>query len=79
MRCKPPLAKQDVREVLTKIRQYNNIVTSTTGIGVVNGVSYLKLSNAIEHVQAMKETSVQITGVKLPEPNESAKITGVYI
>ena len=36
------------------------------------------MSNAIEHVLAILETSVMTTGVKLPEPTtESAKITGV--
>ena len=36
------------------------------------------LSNAIEHVLAIKEISVKIKGVELPEPTESAKITEVY-
>ena len=36
------------------------------------------MSKAIEHVIAIKETSVMTTGVKLLEPTtESAKITGV--
>ena len=33
----------------------------------------------IAHVLAIKAASVKITGVKLPEPTESAEITGVYM
>jgi hypothetical protein len=34
--------------------------------------------SANKHVLKIKETSVKIPGVQLPEPLESAKITGVY-
>ena len=54
------------------------IVTLTEGICVVNGVLYFKLSNAIEHLLAIKDISVKITGVEQPETTESAKTTGVY-
>ena len=75
----PPLAKQGVVEGPTS-SAIQEIVTLTKGICVVNGVLYFKMSYAIEHVLAIKETSVMTTGVKLPEPTtESAKITGVYI
>ena len=60
MRCKPPLSKQGVREVLTGSLAYNNRVTLTKGICVVDGVLYFKLSNAIEHVLAIKETSAKL-------------------
>ena len=36
------------------------IVTLTKGICVVNGVSHFKLSNAMEHVLAIKETSAKL-------------------
>ncbi len=36
------------------------IVTLTKGICVSNGVSYFKLSNAIEHMLATKETSAKL-------------------
>ena len=39
---------------------YSNRVTLTKGIWVVNGVLYFKLSNAIEHVLAIKETSAKL-------------------
>ncbi len=47
------------------------IVTLTKGICVVNGVLYFKLSNAIEHVLATKETSAKLQewnylGLSLP-------------
>ena len=61
-----------------KVLHYNKRVTLTIGICVVNGISYSNPSNATEHVLSIKETSVKITGVKLPESTESAKITGVY-
>ncbi len=53
-------------------------MTLSTDIFVVNGVSYFNLRSANEHV-LIKETSVIIPGVQLPEPLESAKITGVYM
>jgi hypothetical protein len=53
-------------------------VTLSTGIFIVNGVLYFNLRSAHEHVLKIKETSVKIPGVQLPEPLESAKITGVY-
>ena len=57
---------------------YNNRVTLTKGICVVNGILYFKMSNANEHVLSNMETSVMTTGVKLPEPTtESDKITEV--
>ena len=80
MRCKPPLAKKDVREVLTEVWNTTIEWRQPLAYAVVNGVLYFKLRNAIEHVLAIKDTSVKITGVKLPEPTtESAKITGVYM
>ncbi len=39
---------------------------------------YFNLRSANVHVLKIKETGVKITGVQLPEPLESAKITGVY-
>ncbi len=42
------------------------------------GVLYFNLRSANEHVLKIKETSVKIPGVQLPEPLMSAKITGVY-
>jgi hypothetical protein len=39
---------------------YNNRVTLTKGICVVNGVLYFKMSNAIEHVLAIQETSAKL-------------------
>ena len=39
---------------------------------------YFNLRSANKHVLKIKETSVKIPGVQLPEPLESAKITGVY-
>ena len=74
----PPLAKKGVVEGPTS-SAIQLIVTLTKGICVANGVLYFKLSNAIEHMLASKEISAKITGVKLPETTESAKITGVYI
>ncbi len=54
-------------------------MTLFTGIFVVNGVLYFNLCIANKHVLKIKETSVKIPGVQLPEPlDESAKITGVY-
>ncbi len=54
-------------------------MTLSTGIFVVNGVLYFNLHSANEHVlKILKETSVKIPGVQLPEPLESAKITGLY-
>jgi hypothetical protein len=53
-------------------------VRLSTGIFVVNGVLYFNLCSANEHVLKIKETSVKIPGVQLPEPLESVKITGVY-
>ncbi len=38
---------------------------------------YFNLRSANKHVLKIKETSVKIPGVQLPEPLESAKITGV--
>ncbi len=54
-------------------------MTLSNGIFVVNGVLYFNLCSANKHVLKIKETSVKIPGVQLPEPLESAKITGVYI
>ena len=48
----PPLAKQGLVEGPTSLE----IVTLTKGICVVNGVSYFKLSNAMEHMLTTKET-----------------------
>ena len=42
------------------------------------GVLYFNLHSANEHVLKVKETSVKIPRVQLPEPLMSAKITGVY-
>ncbi len=47
------------------------IVTLTKGICVANGVSYFKLSNAMEHVLTTKETSAKLQewnylGLSLP-------------
>ena len=47
------------------------IVTLTKGIYVANGVSYFKLSNAMEHVLKTKETSAKLQewnylGLSLP-------------
>ena len=42
------------------------------------GVLYFNLRSANKHVLKIKETSVKIPGVQLPEPLMSAKITGVY-
>ncbi len=53
-------------------------MTLYTGIFIVNSVLYFNLCSANEHVLKIKETSVKIPGVQLPEPLESAKITGVY-
>ncbi len=53
-------------------------MTLSTGIFIVNGVLYFNLRSANEHVLKIKESSVKIPGVQLPEPLESAKITGVY-
>ncbi len=53
-------------------------MTLSTGIFIVNGVLYFNLRSANKHVLKIKETSVKIPGVQLPEPLESAKITGVY-
>ncbi len=39
---------------------------------------YFNLRSANKHVLKIKETSVKIPGVQLPEPLMSAKITGVY-
>ncbi len=38
---------------------------------------YFNLRSANKHVLKIKETSVKIPGVQLPEPLMSAKITGV--
>jgi hypothetical protein len=54
-------------------------VTLSTDIFIVIGVLYFNLRSANEHVLKIKETSVKISGVQLPEPLESAKITGVYM
>ena len=54
-------------------------MTLSTGIFVVNGVFYFNLRSANKHVLKIKETSDKIPGVQLPEPLESAKITGVYM
>ncbi len=51
----------------------------STDIFVVNGVLYFNLPSANKHVLKIKETSVKVLGVQLPEPLESAKITGVYM
>jgi hypothetical protein len=51
----------------------------STDIFVVNGVLYFNLRSTNKHVLKIKETSVKIPGVQLPEPLESAKITGVYM
>ncbi len=53
-------------------------MTLSTGIFVVNGVLYFNLRSANKHVLKIKESNVKIPGVQLPEPLESAKITGVY-
>ncbi len=53
-------------------------MTLSTGIFVINSVLYFNLRSANEHVLEINETSVKIPGVQLPEPRESAKITGVY-
>ncbi len=50
----------------------------STDIFIVNGVLYFNLRSANEHVLKIKQTNVKIPGVQLPEPLESAKITGVY-
>ncbi len=42
------------------------------------GVLYFNLHSANEHVLKIKETSVKVPGVQLPEPLESAKNTEVY-
>jgi hypothetical protein len=42
------------------------------------GVLYFNLHSANKHVLKIKESSVKIPGVQLPEPLMSAKITGVY-
>ncbi len=42
------------------------------------GVLCFNLRSANKHVLKIKETSVKNPGVQLPEPLESAKITGVY-
>ncbi len=39
---------------------------------------YFNLRSANNYVLKIKETSVKIPGVQLPEPLMSAKITGVY-
>ncbi len=65
--------------VPTKIWQYKTRVTLSNDIFVVNGVLYFNLRSANKHVLKIKETSVNIPGVQLPEPLESAKITGVYM
>ncbi len=46
--------------------------------GDLAGVLYFNLRSANEHVLKIKETSIKIPGVQLPEPLMSAKITGVY-
>ncbi len=46
--------------------------------GDLADVLYFNLCSANKHVLKIKETSVKILGVQLPEPLESAKITGVY-
>ncbi len=51
----------------------------STDIFVVNGVLYFNLHSANKDVLKIKETSVKIPGVQLPEPLESAKITEVYM
>ncbi len=53
-------------------------MTLSPGIFIVNGVLYFNLRSANKHVLKVKETSVRIPGLQLPEPLESAKITGVY-
>ncbi len=53
-------------------------MTLSTGIFIVNDVLYFNLHSANKHVLKIKETSVKIPGVQLPEALESAKITGVY-
>ncbi len=53
-------------------------MTLSTGIFIVNGVLYFNLCSANEHVLKIKKTSVKNSGVQLPEPLESDKITGVY-
>ncbi len=53
-------------------------MTLSTGIFVVNSVLYFNLRSVNEHVLKIKENSVKIPGVQLPEPLKSAKITGVY-
>ncbi len=53
-------------------------MTLSTGIFVVNSVLYFNLRSANKYVLKIKETRVKIPGVQLPEPLESAKITGVY-
>jgi hypothetical protein len=54
-------------------------VALSTDIFVVNGVLYFNLHSANKDVLKIKETSVKIPGVQLPEPLESAKITEVYM
>jgi hypothetical protein len=66
----PPLAKKSVVEGPTS-SALQVIVTLTKGICVANGVSYCKLSNAIEHVLTTKETSAKLQewnylGLSLP-------------
>ncbi len=53
-------------------------MTLSTGIFIVNCVLYFNLRSANKHVLKIKETSVKIPVVQLPEPFESVKITGVY-
>ena len=55
----PPLAKKGVVVGATSL-SIQMIVTLTKGICVVNGVWYFKLSNAMKHVLATKETSVKL-------------------
>ncbi len=66
-------------EVPTEIRQYLTRVTLFTDTFIVNSVLYFNLRSANKYVLKIKETSVKIPGVQLPEPLESAKITGVYM
>jgi hypothetical protein len=66
----PPLAKKGVVEGLTSL-VIQVIVTLTKGICVANGVSYFKLSNAMEHLLTIKETSAKLQewnylGLSLP-------------
>ena len=55
----PLLAKKGVLEGPTS-SALQVIVTLTKGICVAKGVSYFKLSNAIEHVLTTKETSAKL-------------------